>query len=53
MMEEYRLPPIMFSQEGAIAFLMAEKIIAKYADTENSKNLHSAVYKVKSEIIPK
>ena len=48
MMEGYRLPPVMFSQEEAIAFLMAEKIIAKYADTENTKNLRSAVYKVKS-----
>lgn len=48
MMEGYRLPPIMFTQEEAIAFLMAEKIIAKYADTENTKNFNSALYKVKS-----
>lgn len=48
MMEGYRLPPVMFTQEEAIAFLMAEKIIAKYADTENTKNFNSALYKVKS-----
>jgi predicted DNA-binding transcriptional regulator YafY len=48
MMEGYRLPPVMFTQEEAIAFLMAEKIIDKYADTENNKLFQSALFKVKS-----
>jgi predicted DNA-binding transcriptional regulator YafY len=48
MMEGYRLPPVMFTQEEAISFLMAEKIIAKYADAENSKQFNSALFKVKS-----
>lgn len=48
MMEGYRLPPVMFTQEEAIAFLMAEKIIDKYGDTENNKFFQSALFKVKS-----
>jgi predicted DNA-binding transcriptional regulator YafY len=48
MMEGYRLPPVMFTQEEAIAFLMAEKIIDKYADTENNRHFQSALFKVKS-----
>ncbi len=48
MMEGYRLPPVMFTQEEAIAFLMAEKIVDKYADTQNSKHFKSALFKVKS-----
>ncbi|GGB12718.1 helix-turn-helix transcriptional regulator [Puia dinghuensis] len=48
MMEGYRLPPVMFTQEEAIAFLMAEKIIDKYADTDNNRHFQSALFKVKS-----
>lgn len=47
-MEGYRLPPIMFTQEEAIAFLMAEKIADKYVDAQNMKNFESALFKVKS-----
>lgn len=48
MMDGYRLPPIMFSQQEAISFLMAEKIIDKYADSESVKHFNSALFKVKS-----
>lgn len=48
MVEGYRLPPVMFTQEEAIAFLMAEKIVDKYADSQNSKYFQSALFKVKS-----
>lgn len=48
MMEGYRLPPVMFTQEEAIAFLIAEKIVDKYADSNNSKHFQSALFKVKS-----
>lgn len=48
MMEGYRLPPVMFTQEEAIAFLMAEKMVDKYADTQNSKHFQSALFKIKS-----
>jgi predicted DNA-binding transcriptional regulator YafY len=44
MMEGYSLPPVMFTQEEAFAFLMAEKIIDKYADTENNKLFQSALW---------
>jgi predicted DNA-binding transcriptional regulator YafY len=48
MMEGYRIPPVMFTQEEAIAFLMAEKIIDKYGDTENNRHFQSALFKIKS-----
>lgn len=47
-MEDYRLPPIMFTQEEAIAFIMAEKIEEKFVDTQNIKNFETALFKVKS-----
>lgn len=47
-MEDYRLPPIMFTQEEAIAFIMAEKIAEKFVDTQNIKNFETALFKVKS-----
>lgn len=48
MMDGYRLPPIMFSQQEAISFLIAEKILNKYGDAENRKHFESALYKIKS-----
>ena len=35
-MEGYRLPPVMFTREEALAFLMAEKIVRKVTDQHNS-----------------
>lgn len=48
MMEGYRLPPVMFTQEEAIAFIMAEKMVDKYGDAQNSKHFQSALFKIKS-----
>lgn len=44
----YRLPPIMFTQEEAMAFLTADKLMEKFTDSSLQKNFSSAMYKVKS-----
>lgn len=47
-MEGYRLPPVMFTKEEAIAFLTAEKMVDKLTDTSSSRHYREAMYKVKS-----
>jgi predicted DNA-binding transcriptional regulator YafY len=47
-MEDYRPPPIVFTQEETIAFIMADKIADKYEDAQNIKNFETALFKVKS-----
>lgn len=47
-MEGYRLPPVMFTREEALAFLMAEKIAGKVTDQHNSEQIRSAMYKVRA-----
>ncbi|PSL47983.1 putative DNA-binding transcriptional regulator YafY [Chitinophaga niastensis] len=47
-MEGYRLPPVMFTEEEVIAFLMAEKILENHADLQNSERFKSAMFKVKA-----
>jgi predicted DNA-binding transcriptional regulator YafY len=47
-MEGYRLPPVMFTREEAIAFLTAEKMVEQLTDSANSANYRSAMYKIKS-----
>lgn len=44
----YRLPPVMFTQEEAIAFVTAEKLMGKFTDSALNTNFSSAMYKVKS-----
>jgi predicted DNA-binding transcriptional regulator YafY len=48
LVEGYRLPPVMFSREEATAFLMAEKILEKYADAQSFQKYQSALYKIKA-----
>jgi predicted DNA-binding transcriptional regulator YafY len=48
LVEGYRLPPIMFSPEEALAFLTAEKLVAQLTDGPNAENYSSAMYKVKA-----
>ncbi|WP_439482852.1 helix-turn-helix transcriptional regulator [Cyclobacterium plantarum] len=48
LVDGYRLPPVMFTREEALSFLVAEKVIEKVADRESSKNFQAAVYKIKS-----
>lgn len=47
-MEGYRLPPVMFSKEEAIAFLTAEKMVEKLTDPSSRKYYQEAMFKIKS-----
>ncbi|RKR81219.1 putative DNA-binding transcriptional regulator YafY [Mucilaginibacter gracilis] len=47
-MDGYRLPPVMFTREEAIAFLTAEKMVERLTDAANSANYRSAMYKIKA-----
>lgn len=47
-MEGYRLPPVMFTREEAIAFLTAEKMIEKLTDPSSVEQYQSAMFKIKS-----
>jgi predicted DNA-binding transcriptional regulator YafY len=47
-MEGYRLPPVMFTEEEVIAFLMAEKLLENYADIHNSELFKSAMFKIRA-----
>lgn len=47
-MEGYRLPPVMFTEEEVIAFLMAEKVLENHADIQNSERFKSAMFKVRA-----
>jgi len=47
-MEGYKLPPVMFTEEEAVAFLMAEKILENHADLHHSEMYKSAMFKVRS-----
>lgn len=48
LVEGYRLPPVMFTQEEAQAFVVAEKILEKFSDKGSSEHFHSALMKIKS-----
>ncbi len=48
LMEGYRLPPVMFTREEAMAFLTAEKLVAKLTDAGNSDHYSAAMYKVRA-----
>jgi len=47
-MEGYRLPPVMFTKEEAIAFLTAEKMVDKLTDNSSKKYYREAMFKVKA-----
>ena len=48
MADGYRLPPVMFTKEEAMAFLTAEKLVEKLTDSETSKNYAAAMFKIRS-----
>jgi predicted DNA-binding transcriptional regulator YafY len=48
LMEGYRLPPVMFTREEALAFLTAEKLVEKFTDGSISADFQSAMYKVRA-----
>ncbi|HRI26098.1 MAG TPA: YafY family protein [Ferruginibacter sp.] len=47
-LEGYRLPPVMFTKEEAIAFLTAEKMVEKLTDTSSRRYYQEAMFKIKS-----
>ncbi|GEO04699.1 transcriptional regulator [Adhaeribacter aerolatus] len=50
LMEEYRLPPVMFTQEEASSFVAAEKLMQKFSDKSLGAYHESAMYKVKAAL---
>ncbi|MEO4004729.1 YafY family protein [Flavobacterium sp. CAU 1735] len=44
----YRLPPVMFTQDEAMAFITAEKLMEKLSETAIQNNFRSAMYKIRS-----
>jgi predicted DNA-binding transcriptional regulator YafY len=48
LMEGYRLPPVMFTQEEANALITAEQLILKNKDASLSKHYSEAIEKIKS-----
>lgn len=47
-LEDYHLPPVMFSNEEASALLFGAKLIKKMGDESLSESYDSALYKIKS-----
>ena len=47
-MEGYRLPPVMFTQEEASALLMGAKLAEKFTDMSVRKHFDGALYKIKA-----
>jgi predicted DNA-binding transcriptional regulator YafY len=47
-MEGYRLPPVMFTQEEASAILLSSKLADRFTDSSVKKHVTSALYKIKA-----
>lgn len=47
-MEGYRLPPIMFTQEEATALLMGVKLTEQFTDEGTRRQIENALFKIKS-----
>jgi predicted DNA-binding transcriptional regulator YafY len=47
-MEGYRLPPVMFTQEEASALLLGSKLAEQLTDTSIRKHLDAALFKIKA-----
>jgi predicted DNA-binding transcriptional regulator YafY len=48
LVDGYRLPPIMFTKEEAMAFVTGEKLIEKFTDSSTQTSYKSALYKIKA-----
>ncbi|EAZ79719.1 helix-turn-helix transcriptional regulator [Algoriphagus machipongonensis] len=48
LVEGYRLPPVMFTKQEALAFIVAEKLLEKSMDEESNRFFKEALYKVKA-----
>lgn len=47
-MEGYKLPPVMFTQQEATALLTAEKLVGKMTDNATADQYRNAMYKIRS-----
>lgn len=47
-MEGYRLPPLMFSQEEAAALLLGAKLASEMTDSGVQRNMEEAMYKIRA-----
>ena len=47
-LEDYHLPPVMFSNEEASALLFGAKLVSKMGDESLNESFESALYKIKS-----
>jgi predicted DNA-binding transcriptional regulator YafY len=47
-MEGYRLPPVMFTQEEASALLLGAKLAEQFTDGSVKKHFHAALFKIKA-----
>ncbi|KEO75304.1 helix-turn-helix transcriptional regulator [Anditalea andensis] len=48
LIEGYRLPPVMFTREEALSFVLADKLLENISDKESGKQFTSALFKIKS-----
>jgi predicted DNA-binding transcriptional regulator YafY/DNA gyrase inhibitor GyrI len=48
LVDGYRLPPLMFTPQEALAFLTAEKFMESLADSHHSRHFHSGMDKVRA-----
>lgn len=48
LVEGYRLPPVMFTEEEAMAFVMAEKVVEKFTDSNSAAHFKSAMFKIRA-----
>lgn len=48
LVDGYRLPPVMFTQEEAGSFVAAEKLMQKFTDKNLGNHFQSAMFKIKS-----
>lgn len=48
LVEGYKLPPLMFTQEEAFAFLAAERLVYKYTDKGLKESYQSGIAKIKA-----
>ena len=52
LMENYKLPPVMFTKEEASALLFGEKLVEKMSDEQIKKEFCSALFKIKAILKP-
>src|SRR5690606_7086866 len=48
LMDGYRMPPVMFTQEETASFVAAEKLMQKFTDKAIRRDFASAMYKLKA-----